>query len=408
MMCRHCGGSVSRSVIDLGTAPPSNAYLQRADLSAPERWYPLRVLVCEKCWLVQTEDYAQRDELFSANYAYFSSISVAWLDHARRYVGEMVARFNLQSDSLVVEVAANDGYLLQYVKERHIRCLGIEPTASTARACCAKGIEVIEEFFGTRLAEQLRSRDIQADLAVANNVLAHVPDINDFVSGFAILLKANGVATFEFPHLLQLIKHCQFDTVYHEHFSYLSLQVVQTIFEKQGLVIFDVVELRTHGGSLRVFAQSATTGRHAMMPAVKRILEEEQRAELASVAFCSNFQRRADCIKDDLLKFLIQAKSRGLKVCAYGAAAKGNTLINYAGIRKDLLPWVADRNSAKQGQFLPGSRIPVVEEERIRSERPDIVWILPWNLREELVSQLSYIREWNGKFLFAIPALEVA
>lgn len=407
MMCRHCGSTLNQSVIDLGTSPPSNAYLQRADLSAPERWYPLRVLACEQCWLVQTEDYAQRDELFSANYAYFSSISVAWLEHARRYVGEVVDRFNLQSTSQVVEVAANDGYLLQYVKERNINCLGVEPTAGTAKACRAKGVEVVEEFFGAKLARELRTRNIQADLTAANNVLAHVPDINDFVSGFAILLKPNGVATFEFPHLLQIIRQCQFDTIYHEHFSYLSLNVVRTIFEKQGLSIFDVAEIGTHGGSLRVFAQRTDTGRHAITSAVKRVLDDEQRAELCSVSFSADFQRRANAIKDDLLKFLIDAKRNGVRVCAYGAAAKGNTLINYAGIRKDLLPWVSDRSPTKQGQYLPGSRIPVVGEDRISSERPDIVWILPWNLRGELLSQLSYIRDWGGKFLFAIPTLEV-
>lgn len=403
MHCRHCGAPVTLPLADLGTAPPSNAYLSAEALHAPERWYPLRVLVCERCWLVQTEDFAQAHELFDAEYAYFSSYSSSWLAHAQAYVQAMVQRFALGPHSRVVEIAANDGYLLQYVAERGIPCLGVEPTASTAAAARAKGIPVVERFFGRELARELVAQGQAADLTAANNVLAHVPDINDFVAGFALLLQPAGVATFEFPHLLQLVQQCQFDTLYHEHFSYLSLTAVQRIFAANGLTVFDVEELPTHGGSLRVYARRTDGTPRPEAPAVAALLAREAQAGVASAVFYGDFQRECLRIKRELLLFLISAQAQGRKVAAYGAAAKGNTLLNFAGVRADLLPYVVDRNPAKQGKFLPGSRIPVVDEAHLRADRPDVVLILPWNLREEVVAQLAYIREWGGRFAVAVP-----
>ena len=366
---------------------------------------PLRVLVCKKCWLAQTEDYAGAEELFAADYAYFSSLSSTWLAHAERYVADMTARFNLDSSSRVIEVAANDGYLLQYVRARGIPCLGIEPTASTASVARARGIDIVEDFFGVRLAEKLVCEDQSADLMVANNVLAHVPDINNFLAGFARLLKPTGVATFEFPHLMKLVQENQFDTIYHEHFSYLSLTVALNIFEHNGLMVFDVDELPTHGGSLRLFAQRKDSGAWSATPQVVAMLARENIEQMTTDGYYSAFQARADRAKNDFLLFLVEAKRAGKRIAAYGAAAKGNTLLNYAGVHQDLLPWVADRNPTKQGKYLPGSRISIVTEERIREERPDYVVILPWNLRAEVVAQLRYIREWGGQFVTAIPSL---
>jgi len=405
MKCRHCGSALRLPFLDLGSAPPSNGYLTEKDLRAPEIWLPLRILVCESCWLVQTEDHAGREMIFSPDYAYFSSFSTSWLAHARQYVEQMVRRFGLNAESCVVEVAANDGYLLQYVKQAGIPCFGIEPTAGTARAAREKGIDIVERFFGVELAEELARAGRQADLMPANNVLAHVPDINDFVSGFARLLKPRGVATFELPHLLRMVQENQFDTAYHEHYSYLSLTVVERIFSANGLTIFDVEELPTHGGSLRVFAQRSDTGIYAVDPAVANLIEREAAAGMTTAAFYRSFQSRAEKVKDDLLLFLIENKRRGRKIGAYGAAAKGNTLLNFAGIRPDLLPYVVDKNPVKQGKYLPGSRIPIVEEAHLKADRPDIILILPWNLREEVMEQLAYAREWGGKFVTAIPEL---
>ena len=407
MHCRHCAAPVTLVLADLGTAPPSNAYLSAAALQAPECWYPLRVLVCENCWLAQTEDFAQAHDLFDAEYAYFSSYASSWLAHAQAYVEAMVQRFGLGAGSHVVEIAANDGYLLQYVVQRGIPCLGIEPTASTAAAARAKGITVVERFFGVALAQELCAQGHSADLMAANNVLAHVPDINDFVAGFATLLKPTGVATFEFPHLLRLVQQCQFDTLYHEHFSYLSLSVVQRIFAANGLTVFDVQELPTHGGSLRVLAQRSDTGAQPVTPAVAALLACEDAAGMMTAAFYSDFQLQALRIKRELLSFLMDAQASGRKIAAYGAAAKGNTLLNFAGVRADLLPYVVDKNPAKQGQFLPGSRIPIVDEAHLRAHRPDVVLILPWNLREEVMEQLAYIREWGGQFAVAVPSWQL-
>ena len=403
LRCRHCAAQLTLPFLDLGSAPPSNAYLSRDDLRAPELWFPLRLWVCEHCWLVQTEDYAGRELMFSPHYAYFSSISSSWLAHSRRYVERVINRFGLDASTCVVEVAANDGYLLQYVKQAGIPCYGIEPTASTASAARSKGIEIVERFFGVELAAELVAAGKQADLMVANNVLAHVPDINDFVSGFTRLLKPHGVATFEFPHLLRMVQENQFDTAYHEHYSYLSLTTVQRIVVANGLTVFDVDELPTHGGSLRVYVQRTDPGIHELSPAVADLLETEAQAGMGTAAFYQAFQAQAEKVKDDLVRFLIDAKQRGLKVGAYGAAAKGNTLLNFAGIRPDLLPYVADKNPAKQQKWMPGSRIPIVDEDHLKADRPDLILILPWNLREEVMGQLAYVREWGGGFLVAIP-----
>lgn len=407
MKCRHCGAELTLPFIDLGSAPPSNAYLTPEKLHEPETWYPLRVLVCEECWLVQTEDFARADELFDADYAYFSGFSQSWLDHSKRYVTAMVERFNLDKGSHVMEIAANDGYLLQYVKELDIPCTGIEPTASTAAAAREKGIDIVEKFFGEKLAMELVEQGRQADLTAANNVLAHVPDINDFVKGFSLILKPNGVATFEFPHLLNLIEKVQFDTIYHEHFSYLSLWAVQRIFKANGLRVFDVEEIPTHGGSLRVFAQRSDTGSHAVTEDVQKILDKEIAAHLTDSSGYEGFQQKAEKIKDDLFAFLIDAKRQGKTVAAYGAAAKGNTLMNFAGIRTDLIKYVVDRNPAKQGKFMPGSRMPIVGEEVLKKSSPDYVVILPWNIKQEVMGQLNYIKDWGGDFVTAVPALEV-
>jgi SAM-dependent methyltransferase len=407
MKCRHCQAPLVLPFIDLETAPPSNAYVTAERLRGPEKWYPLRVFVCTQCWLVQTEDFAHFSELFSQDYAYFSSVSSSWLAHAQRYVDEMIQRFELGATSHVVEVAANDGYLLQYVRQRGVPCLGVEPTASTAASARSRGIEIVEEFFGAALADRLAGAGLSADLTVANNVLGHVPDINDFVAGFTRLLKVHGVATFEFPHLMRLVEHCQFDTIYHEHFSYLSLTTVNAIFQRNGLQVFDVAELPTHGGSLRVFAQRQDTGARVRTVALHRMLEQETELGLGSADYYAGFQRRADRVKDDLMSFLIDTKRSGKRVAAYGAAAKGNTLLNYAGVRSNLLPWVVDRNPAKQGKHLPGCRIPIVTEDRLLHEKPDFILLLPWNLREEIIEQLSYARAWDAKFVCAVPQLTI-
>jgi SAM-dependent methyltransferase len=407
MKCRHCQAELDLTFLDLGSAPHSNAYLSERTLRAPEPWFPLKVLVCRACWLVQTEDTVGAQDLFTEEYAYFSSFSDTWLRHAEAYVETMAQRFGLGPGSFVVELAANDGYLLQYVKARGIPCLGIEPTASTAEAARAKGIDILETFFGAELGARLAAEGRAADLVTANNVLAHVPDINDFLAGIARLLKPGGVATFEFPHLLNLVQLAQFDTVYHEHFSYLSMTALDAVLRRNGLVAFDVERLPTHGGSLRVHAQPADTLAHPVGQGLPDCLAVEAAAGIRDEAFYTSFQARADHIKNEFLAFLLEARRSGKTVAAYGAAAKGNTLLNYAGIRGDLIPFAVDRNPAKQGRFLPGSRIPICTEARLRAERPDFVVILPWNLRDEVTKQLDYIRAWGGRFVTAVPSLVV-
>lgn len=407
MKCRHCATELRVRFADLGSSPPSNAYLKPEKLEQPEAYIPLRTLVCHQCWLVQTEDYASAESMFDPDYAYFSGFSSSWLEHSERYAAMAIERFSLTKQSLVVEVAANDGYLLQYFAKGGVPCLGVEPTASTARAARAKGIEIIEDFFGVPLARKLVTERGLADLTAANNVLAHVPDINDFVSGFATLLAPDGVSTFEFPHLMRMVEMNQFDTIYHEHFSYLSLTAVAAVFARNGLSVFDVEELPTHGGSLRVFAQRSDTGTRPRQPSVEAVMRAEELAGIREERFYAAFQARAEKVKDDFVEFLINAKREGKSVCAYGAAAKGNTLMNFAGVRGDLIKFVVDKNPAKQGKFMPGSRIPIVAEERLRELKPDYIVVLPWNLIDEVRAQLAYAAEWGGKFVTAVPALTV-
>lgn len=407
MNCRFCQNPLSYEFVDLASSPPSNSYLRAEQLNEPEVFYPLRVFVCEKCFLVQIDEYKKAAEIFDENYAYFSSFSRSWLEHSRRYVEMTSARFGLNANSQVIEIASNDGYLLQYFKEKNVPVLGIEPTLSTARAAREKGIETLTEFFGVRLAEKLAAENRRADLLLGNNVLAHVPDINDFVSGLEIALKPDGVVTMEFPHVLQLVENNQFDTIYHEHFSYLSLHTTRKIFEAHGLEIFDVEDLPTHGGSLRVFAKHFADKTRRATKNVENLLAKEKRFGLTEIKYYLDFQPKVDKIKLDLLGFLIEQKRGGKLVAAYGAAAKGNTLLNYCGVKKDLVSFVVDASPHKQGLFLPASHIPIVDESRIKRERPDFVLILPWNIKDEIAGQIGYIRDWGGKFVTAVPELNI-
>ena len=407
MKCRHCAAQLEKTFLDLGFAPPSNAYLTREDIAKPEKYYPLKVKVCDQCWLVQTEDYAQADELFSSDYAYFSSTSTGWLTHAASYAEKMTGQLKLNKDSLVIEVASNDGYLLKNFVAAGIPCLGIEPTASTAAAADKLGIPVVCEFFGEPLGKQLAIMGKQADLIAGNNVYAHVPDINDFTRGLKAVLKPGGTITLEFPHLMRLIEQTQFDTVYHEHFSYLSLYAVNRIFKAAGLRVWNVEELPTHGGSLRIYGcheEEACDTRYE----VGVMLAEEAQRGLQTLATYQNFQARADRVKDDLLAFLINQKRAGKKVAAYGAAAKGNTLLNYAGVKSDLLPFVCDAAAAKQGKFMPGSHIPILAPAALVERRPDYLVILPWNIAAEVKQQNARLAELGTKFVTAVPQLEIA
>ncbi|CDM24607.1 methyltransferase [Castellaniella defragrans 65Phen] len=407
MNCRHCGALLRHTFLDLGFAPPSNAYLKAEDLNRPEIWFPLKIRVCDQCWLVQTEDYARADELFSPDYAYFSSTSRGWLAHAQRYAQAITRRLGLDNQSFVIEVASNDGYLLRNFVAAGIPCLGIEPTAGTAAAAEAIGVPVLREFFGEALGHRLAGEDRQADLIAGNNVYAHVPDINDFTRGLAAALKPGGTITLEFPHLLRLIEHAQFDTVYHEHFSYLSIHAAQRIFEAAGLRIYDVEELPTHGGSVRVYGCHAAAA-FAAQPEVERILRLEVEGGLLDLSTYQAFQARADQVKDALLGFLLEQKRLGKTVAAYGAAAKGNTLLNYAGVKPDLLPFVCDAAPAKQGKYLPGSHIPILAPQALAERRTDYVLILPWNIAAEVREQNRHLAELGTKFVTAVPRLEVA
>jgi len=402
--CRHCDHPLTFPVIDLGFAPPSNAYLNEADLSQPERYYPLKLFVCDSCWLVQTDDYAARETLFDENYAYFSSVSQSWLEHARQYVSTITEELSLDRDSFVIEVASNDGYLLRNFLSAQIPCLGIEPTASTASRAEELGIPVLREFFGEQLARSLANTRPLADLVIANNVFAHVPDVNDFAVGLKTVLRPGGTITLEFPHLVKLLEEVQFDTVYHEHFSYFSLQAIEHIFDAAGLRVCRVVQLKTHGGSLRVYACHADDQR-ADDASVERIRALERERGIARLDTYRNFQQRVDATKNDLLRFLLECKDAGQKVGAYGAAAKGNTLLNYAGVKPDLLPYVCDAAPSKQGKLLPGSHIPIVSPQRLASEKPDVVLILPWNIADEIVAQQSAVLGPDVRFAVAIPAV---
>ncbi|NWA04457.1 class I SAM-dependent methyltransferase [Pseudomonas gingeri] len=407
MKCRHCCELLQHTFLDLGFAPPSNSYLSESELSAPEIYFPLKLKVCEHCWLVQTEDYAQADLFFSKDYAYFSSTSSSWLEHAAAYSKTVIERFGLGAHSFVIEVASNDGYLLKNFLAADIPCLGIEPTASTAAAAEKIGIPVLREFFGEELGERLATEGRQADLIAGNNVFAHVPDINDFTRGLKAALKPGGIITLEFPHLMRLIQYTQFDTVYHEHFSYLSLYTVNRIFAQAGLRIMDVEELPTHGGSLRVYGCHAEDGRR-VSPDVARVLDAELQFGLQSLEVYQGFQRRADEVKNGLLSFLIEQKHAGKQVVAYGAAAKGNTLLNYAGIKPDLLAYVCDAAPSKQGKYLPGSHVPVYSPRKLQETLPDFVLILPWNIAEEVREQQSKVLSNGvGRFVVAVPSVRI-
>lgn len=407
MNCRHCGTELTHVFIDLGQQPPSNSFLSSEELDRPEAVFPLKVFTCPECFLVQVDELKKSSEIFNNDYVYFSSYSSSWLEHARRYTDMAVERFGLGSDSLVVEIASNDGYLLQYMVEKSIPCFGVEPSVATAEAAKEKGVESVCDFFGQALADSLAAERGRVDLLIGNNVLAHVPDINDFVSGIKHILKDDGVATLEFPHLMRLIGGCQFDTIYHEHFSYLSLGTVQRIFEKQGLRVFDVEEIPTHGGSLRVYACHQEDGIHETLPAVDSLLEVEKAEGMTSLSYYETLQGEADRVKRELLDFLHTQRDAGKTVAAYGAAAKGNTLLNYCGIGPELLDFCIDASPHKQGLFMPGSHIPVFAPEVLKERRPDYVLILPWNIKAEIHAQHDYIQEWGGRFVTAMPNLTV-
>ncbi len=406
MNCRFCNTPLRNRFLDLGYAPPSNAYLREADLMKPEKAYPLRLYICENCLLVQTEDYSQCKELFSSDYAYFSSVSSFFLAHARSYCEMITPRLGLNKDKLVLEIASNDGYLLRNFVAQGIPCIGIEPTASTAEAAEALGIPVIREFFGEALAREFITGHQKADLIIGNNVYAHVPDINDFTAGLKIALEPAGTITLEFQHLLNLIVSNEFDTIYHEHYSYLSLHIVCRIFEKHGLKVFDVEKINTHGGSLRIYGCHSDDPRSAS-PDVFEILDEEDFAGMNDMKFYFSLQPRANQVKYDLLLFLITQLRQGKLVAAYGAAAKANTLFNYAGIKPDLISFICDAAKSKQGKFLPGSHIPIVPVSELINQKPDYILIVPWNIKEEIMEQLEYTKEWGAKFVISMPELQI-
>jgi SAM-dependent methyltransferase len=404
--CRFCRSQLKHTFVDLGATPLANSYLKPEDLERAESFYSLHVRVCEKCFLVQLPELERAENIFS-DYLYFSSYSETWLKHARNYCAEMIGRFGLKENSQVVEIASNDGYLLQYFKEKRIGVLGVEPAANVAEAAVAKGVPTVVRFFGADTARHLVAEGKSADLTAANNVLAHVPDINDFVEGFSILLKPDGAATFEFPHLLNLIEKNQFDTIYHEHFSYLSLTTVEKIFNAHGLSVFDVEQLPTHGGSLRIFAQKTKTGKRGTSETVENIKNLEIEKGLSDIGRLTDYDEQVKKTKRNLLKKLIEIKEQGKTIVAYGAAAKGNTLLNYCGVKTDFIEYVCDANPNKQNHFLPGTRIPIAAPEKIRETRPDYVLILPWNISDEVVNQNEFIREWNGKFIVPIPGVKI-
>jgi hypothetical protein len=406
MQCRFCKTELNHIFIDLVNSPASNSFLTEEQLNEPEVFYPLKVFTCSKCFLVQVDEYKKSDAIFNSDYVYFSSYSKSWLAHAKKYTDAMTARFGLSKNSRVIELASNDGYLLQYFHENGVPVLGIEPTANTASVAISKGIETVVDFFGVRLAKELNQKNIQADLLLGNNVLAHVPDIVDFVGGMKIALKPQGVITMEFPHLVQLVDNNQFDTIYHEHFSYLSFYTVKQIFESCGLQMFDVEELPTHGGSLRIYAKHQEDSTKAISERVEQMLKKEIDKGVNTLSYYDGFQKKAQRVKLDLISFLIEQKNKGRKVAAYGAAAKGNTLLNYCGIKNDLIDYVVDANPHKQNKWLPASHIPVVNETHLRNDKPDFVLILPWNLKDEITQQLAYIKEWDGLFVIPIPQLQ--
>tara|TARA_B100000242_G_scaffold227337_1_gene167719 strand:- start:21797 stop:23011 length:1215 start_codon:yes stop_codon:yes gene_type:complete len=402
MKCRFCKSKLSTEFVDLINQPPSNSYVLREQLNEPEVYYPLKIFVCSKCKLVQIDEYKKSNDIFDNEYAYFSSYSSSWLDHSKNYVSYMIEKLSLNNASKVTEIASNDGYLLQFFKEKNIPCLGIEPTKNTAAVAREKGIDVIEDFFGSTLAKTIEP----SDLILGKNVLAHVPDINDFVQGLKIALKPKGTITMEFPHLLNLIQKNQFDTIYHEHFSYLSFYTAKEIFEHHGLKLYDVEKFPTHGGSIRIFATHEESS-IKVSKNVENLINEERSFGICDEEIYQGFQQKTDRVKNDLLTFLLQSKIENKSVIAYGAAAKGNTLLNYAGVKSDLISFVVDKSPHKQGKYLPASHIPIVSEENITKLKPSYVLILPWNIQDEVTEQLKYIRKWGGKFVVAVPELKI-
>lgn len=407
MNCRFCNHELTFEFIDLVNAPPSNSYLTSKQLNEPEVYYPLRLYVCPECFLVQIEEYKKASQIFDGDYAYYSSVSRSWLEHSKKYTDKMIKEFGINGNSFVIEIASNDGYLLQYFKEKNVNVLGIEPAASTAMNSKEKGIDTIVEFFSTALAERLKNEGRQADLVLGNNVLAHVPDINDFVAGLKIVLKPGGFITMEFPHIFQLIENNQFDTIYHEHFSYFSFITVLKIFDFHGLTLFHVEELGTHGGSLRIYAKHTEDDSKPIRESVNSLMHKEKSFGLNSLDYYNGFREKAEKVKIDFLQFLITAKKQGKKVAAYGAAAKGNTLLNFCGIKNDMIQFVVDAAPGKQGKYLPGSHIPVVNEKELKNCKPDYIIIFPWNIKDEIMLQINYIKEWGAKFVILIPKLIV-
>lgn len=404
--CRLCGAPLNHLFVDLGVSPLANSYVNAERMQQMEPMFPLRTHVCNECFLVQTEDYETPENIFS-DYAYFSSFSESWLVHCKQYVDTMIERFSLNASHQIVEIASNDGYLLQYFLDKSIPVLGIEPAANVAEQAVAKGVSTIVDFFGVKLAQELRKNGNGADVLLGNNVLAHVPDINDFVAGMKILLQGDGVITMEFPHLMQLIQQNQFDTIYHEHYSYLSLSTVCKLFEKHKLEIFDVECLPTHGGSLRIYGKHKEDVTKPVSHRVHMLLKEEHQNGLLEVGTYSDFKEAAKHVKWQLTRFLVELKQQGKTIAGYGAPAKGNTLLNYCGIDSDYLDYTVDRSPHKQGKVLPGTRIAIHEPEYIRETRPDYLLILPWNLKDEIMTQTSFIREWGGKWIVPIPQVTV-
>jgi len=407
MKCRFCSSENLNLFIDLGMSPPSNSFLTIEQLNNPEVYFPLKLWICNECFLVQIDEYKNALEIFNNDYAYFSSYSTSWLKHSKNYVNMISNRLNLNGKSLVIEIASNDGYLLQYFKEKSIPCLGIEPTANTAKVAKEKGINTLTEYFTESKAKQVAINFGKADLILGNNVFAHVPDINDFVKGLKELLKDSGTITLEFPHILTLIENNQYDTIYHEHFWYFSVYSLQNVFNKHQLSIYDIEELPTHGGSLRLYLKHSENYSLPILKNVHDMLDKEIKHGVDTFDYYQAFVKRVSKNKLDILEFLIRQKKEGKKIAAYGAAAKGNTFLNYCGIKNDLIDFVVDVSPIKQNKFLPGSHIPVVSEENLRKEKPDFVLIFPWNIKEEISTQISYIKDWGGKFVLAIPNLKI-
>ena len=406
MNCRFCNNTLKHVFIDLVNSPPSNSYLTKEQLNEPEVFYPLKLFVCENCFLVQIDEIKKASEIFSHDYAYFSSYSTSWLEHAHRYVDMITERFGYDEQSQVMELASNDGYLLQYFQKQNISALGIEPSKNVAHAAQEKGIETIIDFFGVKLAKHLVAQNRKADLIIGNNVFAHVPDLNDFVAGIKMVLKDGGVITLEFPHLMQLIEQNQFDTIYHEHFSYFSFYTANLIFKRNGLELFDVEQIPTHGGSLRIYGKHKEDTSKSISSNVADLLKEEAKA-MQNIEYYKGFQEKVNEVKINLVSFLLVQKKLDKKVVAYGAAAKGNTLLNYCGVKNDLIEFVVDASPHKQGKYLPGSHIPIVTEEMIKKNKSDYILILPWNLITEITDQLKYIKEWDAKLVLPIPKLEI-